>query len=122
MAKAPGAFRSISEAAAESGVPQHTLRAWEERFAFVKPVKRPDGRRYYRPGDVALLREIARRLAEGGSADEVRRLHMEGALRPSALAASQAASLEEALRALEAARRRLRVALSTTDGLTGATV
>ena len=40
MAKSPEAFRSISEAATEVGVPQHVLRFWETKFAFVAPVKR----------------------------------------------------------------------------------
>ena len=110
MAKAPGAFRSISEAAEESGIPQHTLRAWEERFAFVKPVKRPDGRRYYRPEDVDLLREIARRLAAGLDAAEIRRLQKAGALRAVA-PPERLDDLRDVLRTLELARDRLRVAL-----------
>ena len=65
--KAPEAFRGISEVADAIGVRQHTLRAWETRFAFVKPVKRPDGRRYYRPADIAMLREL-KRLIEGRKA------------------------------------------------------
>ncbi len=111
MAKAPGAFRSISEAAEESGVPQHTLRAWEERFAFVRPVKRADGRRYYRPEDVDLLREIARRLASGVDAAEIRRLQKAGALRVVAPATGGATDLRDVIRALESARDRLRAAL-----------
>ena len=56
--KAAGAFRTISEVAAELDVPQHVLRFWESRFAQVRPVKRAGGRRYYRPEDVDLLRGI----------------------------------------------------------------
>lgn len=58
MDKAPDAFRTISEAAEELNVPQHVLRFWETRFAQVKPMKRAGGRRYYRPGDVELLKGI----------------------------------------------------------------
>jgi DNA-binding transcriptional MerR regulator len=34
------------------------LRFWESRFHDIKPMKRGGGRRYYRPGDVDLLRGI----------------------------------------------------------------
>lgn len=56
--KAPDAFRTISEAAEELDVPQHVLRFWETRFSQIKPMKRAGGRRYYRPGDVELLKGI----------------------------------------------------------------
>ena len=58
MDKAPEAFRTISEVAAELAVPKHVLRFWEAKFAQLKPMKRGGGRRYYRPQDVALLRGI----------------------------------------------------------------
>ena len=57
-AKAPSAFRTISEVADELLVPQHVLRFWEGRFPQIKPLKRGGGRRYYRPEDIALLRRI----------------------------------------------------------------
>jgi DNA-binding transcriptional MerR regulator len=56
--KAPDAFRTISEVADELDLPQHVLRFWESRFREIKPMKRGGGRRYYRPGDVDLLRGI----------------------------------------------------------------
>ena len=56
--KAPEAFRSISEVAAELDLPQHVLRFWESRFHDIRPMKRGGGRRYYRPEDVNLLRGI----------------------------------------------------------------
>jgi DNA-binding transcriptional MerR regulator len=56
--KAPGAFRTISEVAAEIDVPQHVLRFWESRFAQIRPMKRGGGRRFYRPEDVDLLRGV----------------------------------------------------------------
>ncbi len=58
MDKGPEAFRTISEVAAELDLPQHVLRFWETKFTQVKPIKRAGGRRYYRPGDVELLRGI----------------------------------------------------------------
>ena len=57
--KAPDAFRTISEVAADLNVPQHVLRFWESRFREIKPMKRGGGRRYYRPDDIALLRRIS---------------------------------------------------------------
>jgi len=56
--KAPDAFRTISEVAEEINVPQHVLRFWESRFAQIRPLKRGGGRRYYRPDDVDLLRDV----------------------------------------------------------------
>ena len=58
MAKGPEAFRTISEAAEEVGVPAHVLRFWETRFSIIRPMKRAGGRRFYRPQDVALLRTL----------------------------------------------------------------
>lgn len=56
--KSPTAFRTISEVATELEIPQHVLRFWETKFAQVKPMKRGGGRRYYRPGDIELIRAI----------------------------------------------------------------
>ena len=64
--KSPGAFRTISEVARELTVQQHVLRFWETKFAQIRPVKRSGGRRYYRPEDVALLRDIRRLLYDEG--------------------------------------------------------
>lgn len=66
MAKSADAYRTISEAAAEVGLPTHVLRFWETKFAQLKPVKHKGGRRLYRPHDVALLKGLRRLLyAEG---------------------------------------------------------
>ncbi|MFO0993356.1 MAG: MerR family transcriptional regulator [Hyphomicrobiales bacterium] len=58
LEKAPEAFRTISEVADDLDLPQHVLRFWETRFTQIKPLKRGGGRRYYRPGDVDLLKGI----------------------------------------------------------------
>lgn len=58
MNKAEGAFLTISELAAELGLPQHILRYWESRFPQLRPLQRSGNRRYYRPADVALARRI----------------------------------------------------------------
>ena len=79
--KTPEAFRGISEVADAIGVRQHTLRAWETRFPFVAPVKRTDGRRYYRPSDIALLRELKRLIVdERRSVEEILKINRGGGL------------------------------------------
>ena len=75
MDKAPDAFRTISEVAADLDMPQHVLRFWETRFSQIKPMKRSGGRRYYRPDDVDLLRGIRRLLyGEGYTIRGVQRI------------------------------------------------
>ena len=52
-------YRSIGEAAEELGLQPHVLRYWETKFTkFVKPLKRRDGRRMFRPEDMSALRAI----------------------------------------------------------------
>ena len=76
MAKGPDAFRTISEAADELGVPQHVLRFWETKFSFIRPMKRAGGRRFYRPQDIAVLNGVRALLYEHGSTIKgVQRLH-----------------------------------------------
>jgi len=64
--KSAAAFRTISEVAEELDVAQHVLRFWESKFPQVRPLKRGGGRRYYRPEDVDLLRQIRSLLYEEG--------------------------------------------------------
>ena len=126
MAKGPEAFRTISEAADELDVPQHVLRFWETKFAFIRPMKRAGGRRFYRPSDISVLRGVRRLLHdEGYTIKGVQRLHREEGLRrlvsagngedalPSIDAHAKAGvggihdGLYEALRGLETAKQRL---------------
>ena len=82
MAKSPNAFRTISEAATEVGAPQHVLRFWETKFAFLTPLKRAGGRRFYRPQDLVLLKAVKRLLHdEGLTIKGVQRLHKEQGLK-----------------------------------------
>ncbi|MBV9752085.1 MAG: MerR family transcriptional regulator [Hyphomicrobiales bacterium] len=75
MDKAIGAYRTISEVGEELDIPQHVLRFWETRFPQIKPMKRSGGRRYYRPGDVLLLKGIRRLLyGEGYTIKGVQRI------------------------------------------------
>lgn len=57
-AKAPGALRTIGEVSDELELPQHVLRFWEARFAVIRPVRRGNGRRFYRAEDVDLIRGV----------------------------------------------------------------
>jgi DNA-binding transcriptional MerR regulator len=66
LSKSAAAFRTISEVAGELDVAQHVLRFWESKFPQVRPMKRGGGRRYYRPEDVDLLRQIRSLLYEEG--------------------------------------------------------
>ena len=130
MSKGPNAFRTISEAAEEVGVPQHVLRFWETKFAFVSPMKRGGGRRFYRPNDIAVLKGVRRLLHDQGlTIKGVQRLHKDQGLKavagfsdegaaftpsadshdaePSVSGAPDAVRLRAVLADLEAARARL---------------
>jgi len=130
LSKSPKAFRSISEAADEVGVPQHVLRFWETKFDFVTPVKRAGGRRFYRPDDVETLKVIRRLLHDDGlTIKGVQRLFkekgraqladsplIEGVAesvspRSSSQTAAETAKLETVLIQIEAARTHLETVL-----------
>ncbi|MFC0198909.1 MerR family transcriptional regulator [Paracoccus rhizosphaerae] len=66
MAKGSEAFRSIGEVAKLIGVAPHVLRYWETQFPLLRPMKRPDGRRYYRPADLALAAGLVELLRDEG--------------------------------------------------------
>jgi DNA-binding transcriptional MerR regulator len=133
LAKGAQAFRTISEAADEVGVPQHVLRFWETKFPFIHPVKRAGGRRFYRPQDVAVLKGVKRLLHdEGLTIKGVQKLHADHGVRRiagdaavdldqteeaappvAALPASLSrADLEQLLHTVTAAERRLAAALN----------
>ena len=134
MTKSADAFRTISEASDELGVPQHVLRFWETKFTFVKPMKRAGGRRFYRPQDLQVLRGVKALLHdEGVTIRGVQKLHKEHGVRrivaaadPQAAAAFEAdpppatpmatgpdtVRLRAVLAAVESAKRRLDAALS----------
>ena len=103
MLKGPDAFRTISEAADELGVPQHVLRFWETKFSFIRPMKRAGGRRFYRRQDLEVLRGVRILLHdEGYTIKGVQRLHKEQGVRR--LVAASGSELDAAtLEALEAA-------------------
>lgn len=58
QSKSDTAFRTIGEAAKELDLKTHVLRFWETKFSEITPMKRADGRRFYRPEDMDVLRRI----------------------------------------------------------------
>jgi DNA-binding transcriptional MerR regulator len=77
--KSKAAFRTISEVADELDVAQHVLRFWETKFHQIRPLKRGGGRRYYRPEDIDLLRNIKHMLyTDGYTIKGVQRLLRQG--------------------------------------------
>jgi len=82
LAKSASAFRTISEVSQVLDVPQHVLRFWESKFSQIKPLKRGGGRRYYRPEDIDLLRNIRDLLyTEGYTIRGVQKLLKEGGVK-----------------------------------------
>ena len=64
--KSENALRTISEVGGALDLKAHVLRFWEGKFSEIQPVKRANGRRYYRPQDVALIAGIKHLLHEQG--------------------------------------------------------
>ena len=59
-------YFTIGEVSTLCAVKPHVLRYWEAEFPQLKPVKRRGNRRYYRRGDVELVRAIRGLLYEEG--------------------------------------------------------
>ena len=66
MKKSAEAFRTIGEVATWLKTEAYVLRFWESRFSHIKPVKRDDGRRYYRPKDMTIIGGIKTLLHKDG--------------------------------------------------------
>lgn len=117
-AKGPAAFRTISEAAAELDVPQHVLRFWETRFAFIRPMKRAGGRRFYRPQDLDVLRGVRVLLQdEGYTIKGVQKLHREQGLKRLVAAAGVGEAAAARVAAEVEAAEDEEVAVETQDAL-----
>lgn len=109
--KAAGAFRTISEVADELKVEQHVLRFWETKFSHIKPLKRGGGRRYYRPEDVELLKNIHHLLySEGYTIKGVQKLlsASRGNLTPRVEASAEVTFAEEDVSPVKAAVKKNR--------------
>lgn len=59
-------FYTIGEVADYTGLKSHILRYWESEFPALHPQKGPNGRRIYRPVDIALVLAIKKLLYEDG--------------------------------------------------------
>jgi DNA-binding transcriptional MerR regulator len=121
MEKSADAFRTIGEMAEELGVRTHILRYWEEQFPTLQPLKRAGGRRLYRPGDVALLKNIHRLLHNEGYTIKGARKFLSGGAAPApqvqpvsitSLATPSALAVPFDMAALRAVRDRLSAALA----------
>lgn len=70
-------MQTIRDAVQRTGVPAHTLRAWERRYAVLAPTRTPGGYRVYDDDTIARVQEMARLVGQGvapaQAADEVRR-------------------------------------------------
>ena len=64
--KSPQALKTISEVAKSLDLPQHVLRFWETKFHKIRPLKMGGGRRYYRPEDIEVLKNIQKLLHQDG--------------------------------------------------------
>ena len=74
-----GRFGLFPEVSNDLEIPPHVLRFWETKFPQISPLKRGGGRRYYRPEDVSLLRQIRQPLySDGYTIKGVQRLLKEG--------------------------------------------
>ncbi len=56
---------TISDLAERTGVPPATLRSWEARYGFPRPIRLPGGHRRYAEGDVAAVLEVLRHRDSG---------------------------------------------------------
>lgn len=71
MAAPLAATSSIRVVSSRTGIGPHTLRVWERRYGFPKPMRRSDGVRAYAEADIAKLKLIAHALEAGFRAGEV---------------------------------------------------
>ena len=76
----PTGLLTISELAERTGVAPATLRSWESRYDFPRPVRLPGGHRRYAETDVEAVREVLRHRGAGlGLGAAVRRARVEPA-------------------------------------------
>lgn len=58
MEKLEKKYYKIGEVSEMLGLPQSTLRYWEQRFTILRPKRNAGGTRYYTPADIERLRMI----------------------------------------------------------------
>ena len=92
----------IGELSRRTGVPEATLRAWERRYALLRPERSDGGFRLYADDDIASVRSMQEHLGRGVSASEAARLALdEPATSDVAPATGLASELAAALEALD---------------------
>lgn len=106
---------SIRLAARRTGIAPATLRAWERRYGFPKPARRPGGSRVYTETDLAKLELLSRALKAGFRPGEVVPRSNGEIRRLLDLSASERASSVPAQSAAESSSRRLLDALLADD-------
>ena len=65
QSKTDKALRTIGETADILQLPSHVIRFWETKFSNLKPVKY-NGRRYYSPENISILKKIKELVHEQG--------------------------------------------------------
>jgi MerR family transcriptional regulator, light-induced transcriptional regulator len=68
---APEPLWSLAAVTKATGIGAHTLRAWERRYGFPKPLRLPSGHRRFTPAQITHLRLIGQALAMGHRAGTV---------------------------------------------------
>src|ERR1700745_3546803 len=68
----------IGELSRRRGVSDHVLRAWENRYGLLQPVRSPGGFRLYSEADEWRIRRMQAYLADGLSAAEAARAALSG--------------------------------------------
>lgn len=59
-------YYKISQVSEILGIPQSTLRYWEDRFTIIKPRRTEGGTRYYSPADIEKIRMVYYLVKERG--------------------------------------------------------
>src|SRR3954470_1818733 len=90
VASSGNGLLTISDLAERTGVPPATLRSWESRYGFPRPIRLAGGHRRDAEGDVAAILEVLRHRGSG--------LGLEAAVRRARSEPTQARSLYAELR------------------------
>jgi MerR family transcriptional regulator, light-induced transcriptional regulator len=110
-----GGGHRIGEFARRVGVTPELLRAWEQRYGLLQPVRTPGGFRVYGEEDVERVARMRRALGEGLSAAEAARVALEAASSPDRLIEDARARLMSAIESYDEAAAQT----ALDDGLAG---
>ena len=98
-----GGGHRIGEFARRVGVTPELLRAWEQRYGLLRPVRTPGGFRLYGENDAERVARMRRALDEGLSAAEAARVALESAPSPDGLIDEARARLMRAIESYDEA-------------------